>query len=141
MRAVGLDLGEKRIGVAVTAGTLAMPHAVIQRSGDAKVDHSAVARMVEELGGERLVVGLPLSLDGSHGPAARRAEAEAEELRAVVAVPVELFDERLTTVSATRSLAAAGVRGRAQRRVVDQVAAAVLLQAWLDQVEARTEEC
>src|SRR5205085_3638545 len=82
---------------------------------------------------ERVVIGLPLSLDGSEGPAAAWARAEASALAAALGdVPVELYDERLTTVSAQRALVAAGVRGRNRRRVVDQVAAAVLLQAWLD---------
>ena len=84
-----------------------------------------------------MVVGLPLSLDGSLGPAARAAIAEAEELAAVVAVPVETFDERLTTVTADRSLMEANMRAEDRRRVVDKVAAAVMLQAWLDRRAAR----
>ena len=74
----------------------------------------------------------PRSLDGSLGAAARGALAEAEELATVVGVPVETFDERLTTVSAERVLVEAGLRVPARRRVVDKVAAAVMLQAWLD---------
>ena len=140
MRVVALDLGEKRIGVAVAAGGLALPHATVDRSGDYRADRAVVARLVEELGAERVVIGLPLSLDGGAGPAARRAEEEAGELQAVIPVPVELFDERLTTVTASRSLANAGVRGKARRRVVDQVAAAVLLQAWLDRHRVQTME-
>ncbi|MEW6152499.1 MAG: Holliday junction resolvase RuvX [Actinomycetota bacterium] len=134
MRAVGLDLGERRIGVAVSGagGALAVPHGALERCGDPEADRSAVAALVDELGAEVVVVGLPLSLDGSHGPAARAAQSEAEALRAVLAVPVEMVDERFTTVTANRSLAAAGTRGRARRRRVDEVAATVLLQAWLD---------
>jgi len=81
------------------------------------------------------VVGLPLSLDGRRRRAAVAAEEEATALRALLApegVDVETFDERLTTVSAERALAAAGRSGRTRRRVVDQAAAAVLLQTWLD---------
>ena len=77
-------------------------------------------------------MGVPLSLSGETGPAARAATEEAAALAAVVGVPVETFDERLTTVSAERSLAAAGRLGQKRRQVVDQAAAAVLLQAWLD---------
>jgi putative Holliday junction resolvase len=132
VRVVGLDLGERRIGVAVSAGSLAVPHGTVQRSGDPEADRATVVRLVQELGGERVVVGLPLSLDGSRGPAAHQAEAEAARLAEELALPVELADERLTTVTATRSLRSAGLRGRAQRQVVDQVAATVLLQAWLD---------
>ena len=140
MRVVGLDLGERRIGVAVSAGALALPHVTLERSGDADADRAALVRLVEELGAERVIVGLPLSLDGSRGPAARQVEAETARLVEKLAVPVELVDERLTTVTASRSLSAAGVRGRAQRQVVDQVAATVFLQAWLDRPDERTAE-
>jgi len=134
MRAVGLDLGERRIGVAVSdgAGITAVPHGTIERSGDPAADHRAIAALVDELGATGVVVGLPLSLDGSQGPAARRAEAEAMALGAVLNVPVDVVDERFTTVTANRSLAGAGVRGRARRYKVDEVAATVLLQTWLD---------
>lgn len=134
MRVVGLDLGERRIGVAVSdrGGTLAVGHGVIERVGDEPTDLAALAAVVAELEAERVVVGLPLSLDGSFGPAAQRAQAEAAALAETVQVPVDLIDERLTTTSATRSLAAAGVRGRARRRVVDEVAATIILQSWLD---------
>ncbi len=134
MRVIGLDLGSKRIGVAVSdrSGTIATPLTVLERRRDHATDHRAVAALVAEEEAERLVVGLPLSLDGSSGPAARRALAEAAELATVVPVPVETFDERLTTVSADRALVEAGLRAPARRTVVDKVAAAVMLQAWLD---------
>ena len=138
MRAVGLDLGSRRIGVAVSdpGGVIASPHTVLERSGDRTADHRAVAALVTELGAERLVVGLPLSLDGSEGPAARAARAEAAELAAVVGVPVEAYDERLTTVTADRALMAQKLKAGARRRVVDKVAAAVMLQGWLDRRRA-----
>ena len=134
MRVVGLDLGARRIGVAVSdsRGVLATPYTVIPRSGDDAADWARIADVVRELAAEAVVVGLPLSLDGSVGPAATAAEVEAVALRQVLDVPVECYDERLSTVSAERSLAASGVRGTARRKVVDQVAAAVLLQSWLD---------
>ncbi len=135
MRVVGLDLGARRIGVAVSdsGGVLATPYTVIPRSGDEVADRARIADVVRELAAEAVVVGLPLSLDGSVGPAATAAEAEAVALGQVLDVPVECHDERLSTVSAERSLAASGVKGAARRRkVVDQVAAAVLLQSWLD---------
>jgi putative holliday junction resolvase len=138
VRAIGLDLGSKRIGVAVSdrSGTIATPLTVLERRGDHAADHRTIAALVSEEEAERLVIGLPLSLDGSHGPAARRALAEAAELATVVPVPVETFDERLTTVSADRALLEAGLRAPARRTVVDKVAAAVMLQAWLDQRRA-----
>ena len=139
-RVVGVDLGTKRVGVAVSdaGGVLASPYEVIQRSGDVERDRRRVRAIVEEVEAVLVVVGLPLSMDGSMGPAARAALEEAEALASVVApVPVETFDERLTTVSADRSMQAAKMNAVERRKVVDKVAAAVMLQAWLDSREAR----
>lgn len=134
VRAIGLDLGERRIGVALSdsAGTLATPYEVVTRSGDRTRDLARLAELVAEADAEVVVVGLPLSLDGSRGPAAQRVEVEVDELRARLGVPVELHDERLSTVEAERRLRTAGVKGRQRRHVVDQVAATVILQSWLD---------
>jgi putative holliday junction resolvase len=131
-RVLGLDLGARRIGVAVSAGALATPHSVLERAKDRAADHAAIAALVDEVGAERVVVGLPLSLDGKMGPSARAAATEAEMLGDVLSVPVETYDERLTTVTADRFLSSLGLSGQARRRVVDKVAAAVMLQAWLD---------
>lgn len=134
MRALGIDLGSKRIGIALanSDGTLATPYDVVARSGDRGRDHRAIAALAEEVGAVALVVGLPLSLDGSVGAAASAALAEADELAEATGLPVETWDERLTTVSADRDLMAMHMKAGARRRVVDQVAAAVMLQAWLD---------
>ncbi len=131
-RALGIDLGSKRIGVALSASTLATPYEVVQRTGDKTRDHRRIAELVEESGAEVVVVGLPLSLDGSIGPAAQRALDEVDVMATVLDVPVETWDERLSTVSAERSLRAQDLKGPARRRVVDMVAAAVILQGWLD---------
>jgi putative holliday junction resolvase len=134
LRALGLDLGSRRIGVAVSdrSGTVASPLTVVHRSGSHAADHERIRALVAEEEAERVVVGLPLSLDGSAGPAAQAATAEAAELASVVGVPVDTFDERLTTVTAERALMEQRMRAEARRRVVDKVAAAVMLQAWLD---------
>ena len=134
MRVVGIDLGERRIGVAVSdsGGTLAVGHETVTRTGDETADHAALARIVAETGAQRVVIGLPLSLDGTEGRAARKVTAEAAAIGAFLGVPVELYDERFTTVEASRALAGAGMRSRARRRVVDEAAATVLLQSWLD---------
>lgn len=134
MRALGLDLGTKRIGVAVSdrSGTIATPLTVIQRSGRRSLDHQRIAALVTEEEAEVLVIGMPLSLSGAAGPMARSAATEARELSTVVGVPVETYDERLTTVSADRVLMESGLRADQRRKVVDKVAAAVMLQAWLD---------
>jgi putative Holliday junction resolvase len=134
VRALGLDLGSRRIGVALSTsdGTLATPYDVVHRTRDRAADHRAIAQVAQDEGAEVLVVGLPLSLDGTDGPAATAARAEAEELAAATGLPVQLWDERLTTVTADRQLAELDLDARARRQVVDKVAAAVMLQAWLD---------
>lgn len=131
---MALDLGTRRVGVAVCDpdGILASPHGMIERSGDDDADRSRIVALVEELEVGRVVVGLPLSLDGSVGPAARAAQIEAGVLAGMLRVPLELHDERLTTATAHRSLAEAGHRSRRRRTMVDAAAAAVLLQSWLD---------
>jgi putative Holliday junction resolvase len=117
---------------------MATPYSTIERSGDPTADRDRVAEVVVEVGAAVVVVGLPLSMDGTVGPAAAAALSEAEALRGVVGVPVECQDERLTSVSAHRSLAAAGVTGRRRRQAarrsgaIDQTAAAIVLQSWLD---------
>ncbi len=141
MRTLALDLGSRRIGVAVSdpSGFLASPHSVLERAGGHAADHRAIAGVVEETGAAQVVVGLPLSLSGRQGPAARLVLHEVEELRCSLPVPVELHDERLTTVSAHRSLQATGMKGPARRLAVDKVAAAVLLQSWLDRPDPEGE--
>ncbi len=140
-RVVALDLGTRRIGVAVTdsARSVALAREAFRRTGDAVRDRRLLAELVVEAEATVVVVGLPLSLDGSRGPAARAAADEAALLADALAAlagdgapPVELFDERLTTVSAAGELAAAGRGSRERRALVDSAAAAVLLEAWLD---------
>ena len=134
VRALGLDLGSRRIGVSVSdsAGAVATPVETLERSGRPADDHRGIAELVAEWEAEIVVVGLPLSLDGTAGPSARSVLDEVARLTEALAVPVVTHDERLTTVSAERSLAAQNLTGPARRRVVDRVAAAVILQAWLD---------
>jgi putative Holliday junction resolvase len=147
MRVLALDLGERRIGVALSdsSGTVASPYAVIERSGDRAADRAAVAALLEETAAGCLVVGLPLSLSGDEGAAARAARAEAAALAELVSVPVETVDERLSTVEAARRRRArsdaagrsSGSRrpARARRRIgregIDAEAAAILLESWL----------
>jgi putative holliday junction resolvase len=134
-KALGVDLGERRIGLAVSdsGGALAFPLCVIDRERDQAATHKRLAALAIEHEVVTVVVGLPLSLDGTHGPAALSAAAEAGALAAVLApIPVVTFDERLTTVSAAAGQRVAGKRARAGRSTIDSAAAAVLLQAWLD---------
>ena len=134
VRALGLDLGSKRIGVAIgdRTGTIATPFSVLQRSGSTRRDHLAIAELVIEEEADIVVVGLPLNMNGSSGPAATAAVDEAAALATVVGVPVVTFDERRTTVTADRAMMEANMRAQARRRIVDKIAAAVMLQNWLD---------
>ncbi|NAZ87016.1 Holliday junction resolvase RuvX [Kineococcus indalonis] len=132
---IGVDVGSVRVGVAACdpAGVIASPVRTLARDPDADADVAEVAAEVRERGAVEVVVGLPLSLDGTEGPAALRAVEHARKIAlAVDPVPVRLVDERLSTVDAHRALHAAGRREKQFRDVVDQAAAVVLLQAALD---------
>jgi putative Holliday junction resolvase len=135
-RVLGVDLGARRIGLALSdpTRTVASPHAVIARDREPGDDHRAIVAAARDEGADTIVVGLPLSLSGRTGPAARAALAEVEALRAVAGPGIEVVvhDERLTTVTAERALHEARMRRDARRRVVDKVAAAVMLQSFLD---------
>ena len=134
MRLLGIDLGSKRIGVAVSdrSGTIASPLTVIARARTQRLDHEEIARLVVEEEVEGIVVGLPLNMDGSLGPAAQAAQREVERLTTVVGVPVYLHDERRSTVQADQSMVQRNMNAPDRRAVVDKVAAAFILQSWLD---------
>lgn len=135
MRVLGIDLGSTRVGIAVgdTETRLATPVEVLVRRGaDLAADRRAIRDLVAEWEATQIVVGLPLSLDGTDGPAATAARAEAIEIERVTGVPVALHDERLSTVTAHHALREAGLSSRRRRSVVDAMAAAVILQDWLD---------
>ena len=136
-RVLGVDLGSRRIGLALTdpTRTIASPHDVLRRGADHAHDHDAIVAVARGEGVTTIVVGLPLSLSGKAGPAARATLEEVDALRAIAAkagIDVIVHDERLTTVTAERSLIEARMRREARRRVVDKVAAAVMLQSWLE---------
>lgn len=145
-RVLGVDLGSRRIGLAVSdpSGTLASPLRVLDRGADHASDHAAIVKVARELDVDGLVVGWPRSLSGRDGPAARAVRDEVAELEAVAgpAMVVTLHDERFSTVTATRRLRESRPTTRAKRRRtatgVDAAAAAVFLQAYLD--GARAEE-
>lgn len=137
MRCLGLDLGAKRIGVALCDPDerVATPLQVVNRGKTKHDDYVAIRRVVQEYEVQAVVVGLPLNMSGKATTAAQSAMAEAEQLRSVLSVinvPVYVHDERLTTVSADRSLMEMQMKADARRRVVDKVAAAVMLQGFID---------
>lgn len=127
-------MGSKRIGVAISdsGGTLATPIEVIKRVGDRDREHRAIADLVAEWEAEIVVIGMPYSLDWSMGPAAKLCLSESKALADTLGVPVVTYDERFTTVTAERSLKEQDMLADARRRVIDKVAASVILQAWLD---------
>lgn len=132
---LGVDVGTVRVGVAASdpGGVLASPLTTLARDPLSGADLSRLARLVQERQAVEVVVGLPRSLSGRNGPAARAAREYATALaERIDPIPVRLSDERLTTVAATRRLAEAGIRGRKGRSVVDRSAAVLILQGWLD---------
>lgn len=135
MRVLALDLGARRIGVAVSDGDgrVATPITTLQRHRDRSRLHREIRDLVREWEAELLLLGLPIDLEGRVGPAARDVLAERDELAAIVEVPVEVHDERLTTRIADRALRERGdLDSRARRKKVDMVAASVILQDFLD---------
>ncbi|ACG73858.1 Holliday junction resolvase YqgF [Anaeromyxobacter sp. K] len=133
MRTLGVDLGRVRIGLAVADEILRTARAVttVVRRTEAE-DLSAIAEVARDYEVTRAVVGLPLNMDGTEGPSARLARGFAPRLEAALGVPVELFDERLSSFEAESRLRARGLSAREQRGQVDAEAAAVILQGWLD---------
>ncbi|OBH29564.1 Holliday junction DNA helicase RuvA [Mycobacterium sp. E342] len=137
-RRIGVDVGSVRIGVACSDpdGILATPVETVRRDRSGK-HVRRLAELAAELGAVEVVVGLPRTLADRTGPSAVDAMELADTLAQRIApTPVRLADERLTTVSAQRSLRAAGVRAKEQRAVIDQAAAVAILQSWLDQRRA-----
>ena len=133
-RIVGIDPGQARIGLAISdeGQTIAFPRETIPVSGAAEEAASEVCRALADEEIEIAVVGLPLRLDGTEGEAARRVRLFGEALRELTGTDVVYWDERMTTVAAERSLREMGRRGSRRREVVDQSAATILLQGYLD---------
>ncbi len=139
-RRLGIDVGSVRIGVAASDpdGILATPVETVRRDRSGK-HLRRLAELAAELEAVEVIVGLPRTLADRTGTSAQDAIELAETLaRRIAPTPVRLADERLTTVSAQRSLRAAGVRAKEQRAVIDQAAAVAILQSWLDQRRAVT---
>ena len=139
---MGIDLGEARVGVAVadTLGMLAHPRETV-RVGP-KGEKAVLARLAEIVKADGIgvvVLGLPRNMNGTEGPAAAKARAFAEKLRAATGCEVRLQDERLTTVAAHKALQASGRNTRQERGVIDQAAAQLILQTYLDAEAWRRE--
>jgi putative holliday junction resolvase len=140
MRTLGLDVGTKTIGVAVSdaLGLTAQTVTTVRRT-NLKADLAALRKLVEEYEARGFVVGLPLNMDGSEGPRAEATRRFVDALTQTLGLPVEWWDERLSTVAAQRTLLEADLSRAKRKQVIDQVAAQFILQGWLDAREmART---
>ena len=133
MRIMALDIGDRTIGVACSDEglILASPVETIQRRGP-KADSIRVDALVKERGVARVIAGLPLTLRGEAGPQSAKVNDFVEVLRRRLKVPVEMFDERLTTREAERTLIANDMSRARRRGIIDQMAAVLILQTWLD---------
>lgn len=134
MRILGVDPGDRRIGLALSddEGVIALPHRTLAADPSAAVNAKNIAEIATEQGCEMIVIGLPLRLDGSEGNAARKTHVLAKKLRACTEVPLVLWDERLTTAQAQRALRSGNMGAKKERSVIDQAAATLLLQSYLD---------
>ncbi len=141
MIVLGVDLGDRRIGLAVSdpSGTLAVGAGTLAVRSE-KEAIAALRAVVDEREIGRTIIGLPLSLSGERGPRARKTERFVERLRESLAIPVSLWDERLTTVEAGRALRAVTPAGRLRAGRTDESAAIIMLQSWLDARRTRGEE-
>ena len=134
MRVIGIDLGSKRIGIALSDSdlTVATPLDVIERSGNVEKDHIAILKITDEWEVKKIIVGLPISLDGTLGASAQSVMDEIKMLGSVTDIPIETHDERFTTVTAEQILLQQNVKRDKKKRVIDKVAAAIILQGWID---------
>ena len=132
MTVAAVDLGRRRIGLAVSDDSEAhvFPLGAVERRGG-RADFQEIARCLRDYRVERIIVGLPLNMDGTEGASARSGRAFAERLGEELKLPVELFDERLTSFEAEDRLKDAGVARKAKRAAIDAIAAAVILEGWL----------
>jgi putative holliday junction resolvase len=136
-RLLGLDIGEVRIGVAISdeMGSIASPLAMIPRRGNVVAE---LQKLIARYAPSRLVVGLPVGLSGREGPQAEATREYAGELAAAVGLPIEYYDERLSSSIAEQTLISQGTRREKRRQQIDAMAAAVILQGYLDNQRWKT---
>lgn len=132
-RYLGIDFGQKRVGVAISdeEHIISFPLGVVPNSGPRPVV-AEISRLVKERAVSRIIVGLPLNLDGSRGAAAQGVEKFAGQLKEQLNVPVELWDERLTSKAAERAMIAGGLSRARRKQSIDQATAQIILQSYLD---------
>jgi putative Holliday junction resolvase len=141
VRILGLDIGTKRIGIAVSDAlgiTAQAVETLTCKSPEKDVDR--IAELVSELGVERIVVGIPYNMDGSEGPQAAKVREVVKQITGKVDLPVSEWDERLSTVAAERVLLQADMSRAKRRKVIDKVAAVIILQGYLDRLHYQESE-
>ena len=138
MRVMGLDIGDKRIGVAMSdpVGILASPLTQIQRTGT-EVAIEAILELVRQYDVKRILAGLPYSIDGSMGPQAQKVESFLKKLSERLDIPIEIWDESYTTVAAESKMIEGGVRKDRRKKQIDAAAAAIILQEYLDTIRTK----
>ncbi len=134
MKAIGLDVGEKRIGIAKSDGLniTAQGVGVIYMKNKREKTFQAIKEIIETEKADVLVVGFPKNLNGTIGPQVKKVQDFVAELQDLVDIDVEYFDERLTTVSARRALLEGDVSRKKRKMVIDELAAVIILQSWMD---------
>lgn len=134
MKTIGLDLGDARIGIATgdPMGIIATGYETYKRSGDETKDLQYIADLARTLGAGRIIIGLPINMDGTSGDRVEKSRAFGQALAAYTDTPVDYQDERLTTVMGERMLIDAGMRRDKRKQVIDKIAATIILQSYLD---------
>jgi len=134
LRIMGLDVGEKTIGIAVSdaLGLTAQGLEVIRRTGSIEQDLQRLKEVVQEKEINKIVIGMPRNMNGSYGPQSEKVQKFAEIIKAELNLPLETWDERLTTVEAERLLVSADMSRAKRRKVIDKMAASLILQGYLD---------
>lgn len=134
MRKMGIDLGTKTIGIAISdeMGWTAQGIETIKRAGSLKKDFHRLEQLIKEYGVSEIIVGLPKNMNGSIGERGQASQEFAEKLKKRFGLPVHLWDERLTTVAAERMLISADVSRKKRKNVIDKLAAVMILQSFLD---------
>lgn len=137
-RVLGIDYGERRLGFAVSDsdGIIAMPLRVVELRTDTQA-FEEIRRICKETGAEKIVVGLPLNMNGTKGPIAAKVESFVEQLTKLLDIPVEKWDERLSTSAAERVLLEADISRRKRKAVRDKLAAQIILQGYLDAINLK----
>ena len=136
MRIIGIDYGQKRIGVALSdcSGTIATPYKVVECKCE-KMAINEILRICEDTGADKIIVGLPLNMNGSSGKMAESVKSFCDSLRHTTGLPVEKWDERLSSAQAERVLLEGDVRRSKRKQVIDKIAAQMILQGYLDSQE------